>query len=119
MRGTAYQSSAGKECASGARLEDRATTTGLRPLVLLLFFTLFLAAALSRQSLFHPLLFARLQVKRVALYLFDNVFLLHLPLEATQGVFQRFAFLQSHFRQRNYTPKPVPSGLVCYCKLAN
>jgi hypothetical protein len=45
--------------------------------------------------------------------------LLHLPLEASQGVFQRFAFLQSHFCQRNYTPKPVQSGLVFYCKLAN
>jgi hypothetical protein len=44
--------------------------------------------------------------------------LLHLPLEATQGIFQRFAFLQSDFSQRNYTPKPVPCGLVSYCKKA-
>jgi hypothetical protein len=33
--------------------------------------------------------------------------LLHLPLKATQGVFERLAFLQSDFCQRNYTPKPV------------
>jgi len=32
---------------------------------------------------------------------------LHLPLKATQGVFERLAFLQSDFCQRNYTPKPV------------
>jgi hypothetical protein len=42
--------------------------------------------------------------------------LLHLPLEATQGIFERFAFLQSDFSQLNYTPKPVLSGLVSYCK---
>lgn len=38
---------------------------------------------------------------------FDNVFLLYLSLEASQGVFYRLAFLQSNFRQRNCTPKPV------------
>ena len=40
-------------------------------------------------------------------YFFNDVLLLHFPLEATQGVFERFAFLQSDFCQRNYTPKPV------------
>jgi len=43
----------------------------------------------------------------VTLHFLDYVLLLHLPLKPTQGVFQRFAFLQSDFCQRNYTPKPV------------
>jgi hypothetical protein len=33
--------------------------------------------------------------------------LLHLALEAPQGIFKRFAFLQSYFCQRYYTPKLV------------
>lgn len=40
-------------------------------------------------------------------YFFYDVLLLHFPLKATQGVFERLAFLQSDFCQRNYTPKPV------------
>ena len=40
-------------------------------------------------------------------YFLNDVLLLHLPLKATQGVFERLAFLQSDFCQRNYTPKPV------------
>ena len=42
----------------------------------------------------------------MTLHFFNDVFLLHFALEATQGVFERFAFLQSDFCQRNYTPKP-------------
>ena len=54
----------------------------------------------------------------MAFHFLDDVFLLHFPLEATQDIFQRFAFLQSDFSQRNYTPKPVQLGLVSYCKKA-
>jgi hypothetical protein len=32
-------------------------------------------------------------------HLFDNVFLLHLPLEAPEGVFQGFTVLESYFSQ--------------------
>jgi hypothetical protein len=40
----------------------------------------------------------------VALDLFDDVFLLHFPLEAAEGVFQRFSLLEPYFSQLNYTP---------------
>jgi hypothetical protein len=90
----------------------------LWPIWLFLFFPCFFAAALARQCFLYPLFLAGLQVKGVTLHFLDDVLLLHLPLEATQGIFQRFAFLQSDFSQRNYTPKPVPCGLVSYCKKA-
>ena len=48
-----------------------------------LFLACFLASALTSQRGFHALFFAGLQVKGVALNLLDNVFLLHLALEAT------------------------------------
>jgi len=44
----------------------------------------------------------------VALKLLDNVFLLHLALEAAQRIFEGFSPLNSDFRQTNYTPKLVP-----------
>jgi len=83
-----------------------------------LLFALLFSAALAGQRLFYTLLFARLQVKGVTLHFFDNVFLLYLPLKAAQSVFERLAFLQSYFRQRNYTPKLVLVELVLYCNLA-
>jgi hypothetical protein len=95
-----------------------ATTPSCGPSCLFLFFSCFLAAALTRQCFLYPFLFAGFQVKGVTLHFLDNVLLLHLPLEATQGIFQRFAFLQSNFSQRNCTPKPVLLGLVSYCKKA-
>jgi hypothetical protein len=52
----------------------------------------------------------------VTFYLFNDVLRLDFPLEATQGVFKRLAFLQSDFCQRNYTPKLVLFGLDSYCK---
>jgi hypothetical protein len=49
--------------------------------------TTFLSVSLTSQSLLGPLLLPRLQVKRVTFDFFDDVFLLHLTLEATKGVF--------------------------------
>lgn len=83
-----------------------------------LFFALLFSAAFPGQRLFYALPFARLQVKGVTLHFFDDVFLLHLPFKAAQSVFERLAFLQSHFCQRNYTPKLVLVELVFYCNLA-
>jgi len=51
-----------------------------KPLVL--FFARLFAGSLSSQRSLHTLLLAGLQVKGVALDLLDNVFLLHLALEA-------------------------------------
>lgn len=77
---------------------------------LVLFFSRFLSAALTGQRFFNALFFARLQVKGVTLDLLDDVFLLHLALEATQCIFEGLALLKSYFCQLNYTPKPVPLG---------
>ena len=59
-----------------------------RPTVLLvLLFTSLFATALARQRFFHTLLFARLEVEGMSLDLLDDVLLLDLTLEASQGVF--------------------------------
>jgi hypothetical protein len=63
----------------------------------------FFPVSLTGQRLLDPLLLTRLQVERVPLDLFNDVFLLHLTLEAPKGVFQRFALLEFHFCQMNYT----------------
>ena len=86
----------------------RAATRGgaaLYRLVLLL--TSFFPAAFACQCFLHALLFARLQIKGVALDLLNYVFLLHLALEAPQCILKGLALLQSDFCQRNYTPKLV------------
>ena len=85
---------------------------------LVLLFSSFLAAALARQRFLHALLLARFQVKGVTFHFLNDVFLLNLTLEAAQSVFERFAFLQSDFCQRYYTPKLVLDELVSYCKIA-
>jgi len=68
-----------------------------------LFSTLF-SRALPRQSLLHALLLARFEVKGVTLDLLNDVFLLHLSLEATKGILQRLALLQSNFCQSDHLP---------------
>lgn len=82
------------------------------PLVLL--FTGLLAAPLAGQRFFHAALLARLEVKRMSLYLFDNVFLLYLALETAQRIFQRFTFLNSYFCQKLKHPQTYPVGLGSY-----
>ena len=71
----------------------------LRPCSLILFLACFLACAFARQCFLDPLLLAGFQVKGVTLDFLNDVLLLHFPLEATQGVLERFAFLQSDFCQ--------------------
>jgi hypothetical protein len=66
----------------------------------------FLASALTSQRRLYTFLLTRLQVKGVALDLFDNVFLLHLPLEAAQCILEGFTLLQSNFRQTDTPPNP-------------
>jgi hypothetical protein len=61
--------------------------SGPDSLHLVLLFPSFLATALARQSFLRALLFAGLQVVGVTLHFLDDVFLLHLALEAPQGVF--------------------------------
>jgi hypothetical protein len=70
----------------------------------------FLASALASKRGFDAFLLTGLQVKGVALYFFDNVFLLHFALETAQSVLEGFTLLQSNFRQTD-TP-PNPSGRI-------
>src|SRR5579863_517351 len=88
----------------GARLSRAAPGKERPSTASVLFLACFLACALASQRCFHPLFFAGLQVKGVALDLLDNVFLLHLALEATQSVLERFALLMSNFRQTDTPP---------------
>jgi len=59
----------------------------------------FLPVSLACQSLFDPQFLTRLQIEGMPLDLFNDVFLLHLPLEAPKGVFQGFTVLESDFCQ--------------------
>ena len=58
-----------------------------------------LADTLASQSFLDSPLLARFQVEGVSFNFFNYIFLLNLPLEATQRVLQRLAFLKSHFSQ--------------------
>jgi hypothetical protein len=73
---------------------------------LILLFTRFLASTLASESGLDTLFLAGLQVKGVALDLLDNVFLLHLALEAAQGVLEGFTLLKSYFCQTDTPPNP-------------
>jgi hypothetical protein len=76
------------------------------PTASVLLFANFLASALASERGFYAFLLAGFQVKRVALDLFNDVFLLHFALEAAQSVFEGFTLLQSNFRQTDTPPNP-------------
>ena len=82
------------------------------PWLLFLLFAGLFAAPLASQCLLQAHLFTRLQIKGVALDLFNDVFRLHLALESAERIFQRLAFLNSNFSQTYYTPRPVVLTLV-------
>ena len=63
-----------------------------------------LPISLAGKSCLDPFFFSRLQVERMPLDLFNDVFLLHFPFEAPEGVFQCFALLESDFCQMNTPP---------------
>jgi hypothetical protein len=75
-------------------------------IVLLDFPATLLPVPLPGKSLLHTQLLTRLQIERMTLYFFNNVFLLHLPLKAAKGVLQRFTILESDFSQRTTPPNP-------------
>jgi hypothetical protein len=81
-------------------------------LELVLLLTDLLAIALPRKRLFHAFLLTGLQIKRVTLDFLDNVFSLHLALEAPQGILKGFAFLYSNLCQEKYTSKQSQSGYL-------
>ena len=79
-------------------------------LELILLLTDLLAITLACKRFFNALLFTGLQIKRVTLDFLDNVFSLHLALEAPQGILKGFAFLYSNLCQEKYTSKQSQSG---------
>src|SRR6266446_8672751 len=70
------------------------------------------SGALSRQSLLHPTLLARLQVVGVTLHFLNDFFRLNFALEPTQGVLQRFALLQSNFCQTHHPQASTISTIL-------
>jgi hypothetical protein len=70
---------------------------------LVLFLTDLLTITLTCKRFFHALLLTWFQIKRVAFNFLDNVFCLHLTLEASQGILKGFAFLYSNLCQEKYT----------------
>jgi hypothetical protein len=78
---------------------------------LILFLTDLLAITFASERFFYTLLFAGFQIKRVTLNFLDDVFGLHLALEAPQGILKGFAFLYSNLCQEKYTSKQSPNGI--------
>ena len=74
-----------------------------RPLYLFRFDPALLAIALASEGFFSPPLLTGLQVERMPLDLFDDIFLLHLALEPAKGAFQRFTVLHNNFCQIEFT----------------
>ena len=68
------------------------------------FFADLFSGALSGQRFFHAALLTRLQVIGVTFHFLDDVFRLHLALEAAQGVLYGFTLLQSNFCQIESPP---------------
>jgi hypothetical protein len=70
----------------------------------MLFYTKLFSAANACKCFLDTLLFARLQVKGVALNLLNDDCLLHRRCETTQRVFEGFTLLQPDFRQLTTPP---------------
>jgi hypothetical protein len=75
-----------------------------RPLVLVQFPALLFTTTLTRECLLRPAFVARLQIERVLLDILDDIFLLHLALEAAEGALNGFAFLDFNFSHAVSTP---------------
>ncbi len=70
----------------------------------------FLPVSFARQRLFDTQFLARLQIEGMPFDLFNDVFLLDLPFEAPEGVFQGFTVLESYFSQIYDTSKPTKNS---------
>jgi len=92
----------------GARLSRAALGEGGQLLLLLIALVLLFPRLFPRplpgQRRFHALFLSRLQVKGVPLDLLNDVFLLHLALEAPQCIFEGFSLLQPYLGQTNTPP---------------
>jgi hypothetical protein len=65
---------------------------------------LLLPAAFPSESLLRPALVTGLQIERMLLDILDDIFLLHLSLEAAQRALDGFALLDLDFSQASSTP---------------
>jgi hypothetical protein len=74
---------------------------------LVCFFSCFLAIPLARQRFFHAALFTGFEVEAVTLHFLDDVFGLHLALEAPECILKRLAFLHANLCQSD-TPQFLP-----------
>src|SRR5579872_7045990 len=92
----------------GGQIKQSRPRDGAALITLVLFFTRLLTGPLPSQRGFYTLLFAGLQVEGVTLDLLDDVFLLHLALEAAKSILEGFTLLKPNFGQ-TYTP-PDSSG---------
>ena len=81
----------------------------LRVKGLILLFTSLFSIPLARQSCLDAALLAGLQVVGVTFHFLDDVLLLYLPLESTERIFQRFAFLNANLSQVYPPPNPPKS----------
>jgi hypothetical protein len=86
----------------------------VNPVASVLLLANLLTGPFASQRSFHALFLAGLQVKGVALNLFNNVFLLHFALETAQSVFEGLTLLQSNFRQTETPPNPSGRTLTSY-----
>jgi len=62
--------------------------------------------SLARESLLDSLLLAGFHIEGMLLRILDDIFLLHLALEAPQCAFKGFAVIQDYFRQALDTSSP-------------
>ena len=83
---------------------------------LVLLFASLLAVSFPRKSCLDAALFTWLEVVGVTLDFLDDVLLLYLPLETAQRIFQRLAFLYTHFCQKLPTSKPAGGHSLSYWK---
>ena len=74
---------------------------------LILLTTLLLAETLTRECFLGATLLPRLHVVAVLFDLFDDVFRLHLSLEAAESILQRFALLNDNFCHAYSPPSPM------------
>jgi len=98
----------------GGGQQSRAAPGGRDPLLLclddellyclVLFFTNLLSGSFASERGFHAFFLTGLQVKGVALYLFDDVFLLYFTFETAQSVFQRLTLLKTNLGQTDTPP---------------
>ena len=91
----------------GGQIEQSRSGTERPFTASILFFTCLFSGALTSERRLHTFFFAGLQVEGVTLDLLNDVFLLHLALEAAESILEGFSLLKSYFCQNLYTPRLV------------